>query len=118
MASRRYKLTLGDGVYGPGDVAEIIILDDGNVAGPQAQNWQAEYLLALCIAPTTYHGQCLKYLVLSPRYKGVDLSDIRREGGVVAVGRVVSDQWDSASKQFDAAQVEYWAVGKLSLLEE
>lgn len=118
MTCKSYKLALEGGVYGPGDIAEITIIDDGNVAGPRAPNWQAEYLLALCVTPTTYHGERLKYLVLSPRYKGVDLSDIRREGGVVAVGRILSDQWDSTSKQFEASQVEYWAVGKLSLLEE
>lgn len=118
MTGRRYKLVLEDGVYGPGDISEIMILDEGNVAGPKAPNWQVEYLLALCLAPTTYHGQRLRYLVLSPRYKGADLPGIRREGGIVAVGRILSDQWDSASKEFDAGQVEYWAVGKLIPLGE
>lgn len=118
MTSKRYKLTLGDGAYGPGDIGEITVLDEGTIAGPKLPNWQAEYILARCIAPNSYRGQELKYVVLSPRYAGVALTDIRRGGTAVAVARVLPGVWDLKPQQFEPNQVEYWAVGSLSLIDE
>jgi hypothetical protein len=113
MASRQYKLSLGDGEYGPGDVGEITVVDEGTVPGPNSPNWQPEYLLVKCLAPTSYRGKELKYLVLSPRYKGATLTDIRREGGVVAVGRVLPGIFTTRPQAFAANEVEYWAVGNI-----
>jgi hypothetical protein len=118
MTSKRYKLTLGDGAHGPGDIDEITVLDEGGIAGPKLPNWQAEYMLARCIAPNSYRGQELKYVVLSPRYASVALADIRRGGAAVAVGRVLPGFWDLKPQQFEPNQVEYWAVGLLSVIDE
>lgn len=49
------QLSLGDGAYGPGDIEEVIVLDDGDIAGPKLPNWQSEYMLARCVSPTIYH---------------------------------------------------------------
>jgi hypothetical protein len=117
MAPQQYKLSLEDGAYGPGDIREITVLDEGTVPGPKSPNWQPEYLLVKCLAPTSYRGQELKYLVLSPRYKGATLTDIRREGGVVAVGRILPGIFTTKPQTFAANEVEYWAVGKIAPLD-
>jgi hypothetical protein len=117
MSSQRYKLSIGDGAYGPGDVGEIIVVEERSIAGPQLSNWQTEYMLVRCLTPTSYYGEELRYLVLSPCHAGVSLADIRLGGEVVAMGRILPEFWDVSSQQFEAHQVEYWAVGVLSLPE-
>jgi hypothetical protein len=42
MGRQRYRLSLGDGAHGPGDIAEIIISDGGEVSGPDLPNWQGD----------------------------------------------------------------------------
>ena len=56
--------------------------------------------------------------MLSPRYASVALADIRRGGAAVAVGRVLPGFWDLKPQQFEPNQVEYWAVGLLSVIDE
>jgi hypothetical protein len=116
MASRQYKLSLGDEAYGPGDIREITVQDEGTVPGPQSPNWQPEYMLVKCLNPTSYRGQELTYLVLSPRHKGTTLIDIRQEGGAVAVGRILPGIFTTKPQAFAAHEVEYWAVGKIDSL--
>jgi len=114
MAPRnQFKLALGDGVYGPG--GEVTLLDEGNIAGPNSPNWQAEYMLARCIAPLSSGPAQPDLLVLSPRNAGVTLDDVRHRGGVVGVGRVLREAWTTRPERFEPNQVEYWAVGVLSL---
>jgi hypothetical protein len=114
MGSSQYKVSFGDGAYGPGDIEGITVLDEGTIAGPQLPNWQAEYILARCVSPNSYRGQELKYVVLSPRYANVNLTDIRRGGAVVAVGRILGEK---KPEQLEPNQVQYWAVGVMSLIE-
>lgn len=118
MPSKRYKLNLGEGAYGPGDLGEITILDEGTIAGPNLPNWQDEYMLAKCIAPNSYRGQELKYVVVSPRYANASLRDIRRGGVAVSVGRVLPGVWATMPQHFAPDQVEHWAVGMLLLSDE
>ena len=54
MTSRQYKLSLGDGAYGPGDIQETTVVDEGDIRGPKLPDWQAQYILVRCIFPTTY----------------------------------------------------------------
>jgi hypothetical protein len=117
MDAQRYRLGLGDGAYGPGDINEIVLSDGGVVKGPDLPNWQGEYLLGVCEAPTSYRGETLHYVTLAPRYAGDSLAHIRQSGGVVGVGRVLPGRNPLMSGTFDVADVEYWAVGVLSLLK-
>jgi hypothetical protein len=98
------------GGRGPGDIDEVIVLDERDISGPDVSNWQVDCLLVRCVAPTSYHGQELRYLVLSPRFKGVPVADLRRDGGFVAVGRILSGVWISRPQQFDPNQVQYWEL--------
>jgi len=107
-------LALGEGSYGPG--GEVTLLDEGNIAGPNLPNWQPEYILGRCIAPLSSSAIELDFLVLSPRYVGVTLDDIRHRGGTVGVSRVLPGAWISKPERFEPNQVEYWAIGVLSLI--
>ncbi len=110
MTSQRYKLGLGEGAYGPSDIGVIIVVDEGDIAGPTLAKWQVEYMLARCITPTSYYGQEVRYLALSPRYETESLSSIRSSGGVVAVGRILSAFVAEKPEPFEAIEVEYWAL--------
>jgi hypothetical protein len=79
MTTQRYKLGLGEGAYGPGDISVITVVDEGDIAGPMLANWRVEYMLARCLTPTSYYGEEVRYLVLYPRYAGVG-APRRREG--------------------------------------
>lgn len=116
MHAERYRLNISDG--GSGDIDEIILSDGGVVRGPDLPNWQPEYLLGICEMPTSYRGEELKYVALSPRYAGESLDRIRRSGGVVAVGRILPGRDPLVSGSFNATDVEYWAIGILSNVKE
>jgi hypothetical protein len=116
MDVERYRLNLRDG--GPGDIDELILTAGGVVRGPDLPNWQPEYLLGICEMPTSYRGQELKYVTLSPRYAGESLDRIRNSGGVVGVGRILPGRDILASRSFKATDVEYWAIGILSRFQE
>jgi hypothetical protein len=118
MTSQRYLLSLGEGAYGSDHIGLITIVDEGNIAGPKSLDWEGQNMLAKCLTPTSYYGQEVTYLVLSPRFAGVALSDVRRGEAVVAVGRVLPGCWEVRPPQFAENEVEYWAVGLLTVLED
>jgi len=118
MTSQRYKLGLGDGAYGPGDIGLITVVDEGNIAGPTLPDWQAKHMLARCLTPTSYYGEEVRYLVLSPRYASDSLSRIRSAGGMVAVSRMLPGCVAEKPQRFEPREIEYWAVGALRVLDE
>ncbi len=69
-----------------------------------------------CLDPTTYRGEELQYLVLSPRYSTDSLSSIRTNGGVVGVARMLPGTYTENPQRFEPHQMEYWAVGVLSVI--
>ncbi len=94
-----------------------MVLERGLIKGPDLPNWQRENLLVSCLDPTTYRGVELRYLVLSPRYSTDSLSTIRSGGGVVGVARMLPGTYTENPKRFEPHQVEYWAIGVLSVLK-
>lgn len=112
----RYRLGLADGCYEPGDIGEMTVLGLGLIKGPDLPNWQREGFLVQCLDPTIYRGQALRYLVLSPRYATDSLSRIRAQGGVVGVARMLPGTYAETPRSFEPHQVEYWAIGVLSIL--
>jgi hypothetical protein len=114
MDRQRYQLNLSN--VGPCDIDTVILSDGGVVRGPDLPNWQAEYLLGICEAPTSYRGEALHYVTLAPRFVGESLDHIRETGGTVGVGRVLPGRDPSTSRVFDATDIEYWAIGILSIL--
>jgi hypothetical protein len=115
--NQKYKLVLGDGCYGPGDIGAVTVLGQGVIKGPDLPNWQREGFLVRCLDPTTYRGEELRYLIVSPRYTTDSLSHIQTHGGVVGVARMLPGTYAENPKTFEPRQVEYWAVGALSILK-
>jgi hypothetical protein len=113
MTTQQYKLGLADGAYGPGDIAEVTVADEGIIAGPNLPNWQSDYLLVRCLNPTTYHGEELRYLALGPRELGVSLRSIRTAGGVVSVFRFFEAHSRDKPQTLHPHEGVYWAVGVL-----
>ena len=118
MEPRRYKLGLGNGCHGPGDIGEITVLEQGLIKGPDHPNWRPEGLLVSCLDPTMYRGYELRYLVLSPRYATDSVSTIRTSGGVVGVARMLPGTFTQNPTRFEPHQVEYWAVGVLAVVRK
>ena len=116
MDRQRYRLSLGDGAHGPGDIAEITLSDGGEVRSPDLPNRQSEYMLGVCEAPTFYRGEELRFVTVAPRYFGESLAQIRQSGGVVGVGRVLPGRDPGTSRVLGADDIEYWAVGVLEHL--
>jgi len=117
VKAQRYRIGLGDGCYGPGDIAHLLVSDGGTVRGPQLPDSQPEYILGICEEPKAYRGEPLQYVVLSPRYTTDTLRTIRESGAVVAVGRILPPCDPRLLGSFLKDQVEYWAVGVLSHAE-
>jgi len=114
---RRYRLGMADGAHGPGDVGPLVVTDGGSIAGPDLTNWQVESMLAICEEPLTWRGDFVAFLVLSPRYLGVNLESVRREGGIVGVGRILPGYDPREWPVLQPRAMDYWGVGVISLLE-
>jgi hypothetical protein len=117
MKSQRYRLGLGDGVYGPGDVEPLTVTSIRVLKGPNLPNWQPEVLLAALEKPIQWRGQPVSYVTLSPRHVGGTVFGMQREGGVVAVGRVLPGHNPLLWEKLLPLGLDYWAVGTLALLE-
>lgn len=117
MNPQRYRVGMADGVYGPGDVAPLSTTDGGSIRGPDLPNWQTEFMLLICEEPVIWRGDLISFLEVSPRYVGATLESIRREGGIVGVGRVLPGHDPREWRQLKPHALSYWGVGVLSLLE-
>ena len=117
METRRYRLGLGDGSYGPGDVEPLTIRICQVVKGPSLPNWQPESILAALESPIEWRGELVSYVTLSPRYTTDTLSSIQERGGVVAVGRVLPGNDPRGWTELIPSALHYWAVGTLGVLD-
>ena len=106
----RFRLALGDGAYGPGDVDPFLVEIVGTIPGPDLPNWDHESLLAVCIRPFSWHGEEVKYVVASPRYSTDSISSIAQRGGIVALGRVRPGFDPTKWSRLDHTAVHYWSV--------
>ena len=115
MSLTRIRLALGDGAYGPGDVEPFRVEVIGVIRGPDLPNWDHESLLAVCEEPFDWHGEAVKYVVISPRYSMDSLSSIATQGGIVALGRVRPGHDATEWAQVDPSAVHYWAVATATI---
>jgi hypothetical protein len=115
--SRRYRLGLADGAYGPGDVAPLTLTLGRIIKGPNLPNWQPDSILAALERPVEWRGELVCYVTLNPRYTTDTLNEIREKGGVVAVGRVRPGHDPLDWTELVPAALDYWAVGTLAVLE-
>jgi hypothetical protein len=50
-------------------------------------------------------------VLVSPRYTGTSLENLRTQGGVVAITRVLPNVSADIGKEFKTQEVDYFAVG-------
>ena len=114
VAPSRYRLRVSDGAHGPGDVPLLGIEDGGTIKGPALPNWQDEALLGILGGPLRWRDTIVNFVIVTPRYAGTSLADVRKGGGIVGVGRVLHGSDPRQWQVVDPAQVEYWGAGVLS----
>ena len=117
MKRQRFRLGLADGAHGPGDVGPLILDSVHELRGPDLPNWQPEVLLAVLENQVEWRGEIVRYVTLSPRNSGGTVFRMRKEGGVVAVGRVRPGHEPLEWKRIDPTGVDFWGVGVLDVLE-
>ena len=113
-APSRYRLSVSDGAHGPGDVPLLGIEDGGVIKGPALPNWQDEALLGILGESLRWRDTIVDFVIITPRYAGTSLADVRKGGGIVGVGRVLHGSDARQWQVVDPAQVEYWGAGVLS----
>ena len=116
MSRTRFRLALGDGAYGPGDVEPFVVEVVGILPGPNLPNWDRELLLAVCELPFTWRGEEVKYVIASPRHFSDSLASIATRGGIVAIGRVRPGHDPMAWPHVDHTAIDYWAVASATLV--
>jgi len=116
VKAQRYRLALGGGAYGPGDVPPLTISMVQVVKGPDLPDWQPESIIAELDPPIEWHGQLVSHVTLSPRYATDTLSSITDRGGVVAVGRVLPGNDPLGWTELIPSALHYWGVGTLCAL--
>src|ERR1700735_2836083 len=115
MKAHRFRLGLSDGAYGPGNIERFTVASIHELPGPGLPNWQPVVLLAEVECQIEWRGECVRYVTLSPRYSDETVFRMRKEGGVVAVGRVRPGHDPLEWKRLDPAGVEYCGVGVLEI---
>lgn len=78
----------------------------------------SRYLLLKTLRPVSYQSDQIEYVVISPRYAGTSLEEIRSQGGTVGVARVRPNVQVDLSKGLQKDEVEYIAVGTCEVVEE
>ena len=117
MERRRYRLGMADGAYGPGDVEPITIVENRLIPGPGIPDWQTESLLTVLDQPLDWRGELVTFLTINPRYTHDSLSKVRRQGGVVMVGRVRPGHDPRTWENLVPVALGHWGVGVLAVLE-
>lgn len=110
----RFRVLCGNGnCFGPAlppilteEVGEVSYLSD------------TRYLLLKTLRPVSYLNDQIDYVVISSRYAGTSLEDLRAQGGAVGVARVRPNVHVDLNKELQKDEVEYIAIGKCELVEE
>ena len=116
MSRTRFRLVLGNGAYGPGDVEPFLVEVARTIRGPNLPNWDHESLLAACEQPFAWRGEEVRYVVVSPRYSQDSLTSIFLRGGMVALGRVHPGHDPMQWTHLDQAAVHYWAIASAEVV--
>ncbi len=78
----------------------------------------SRYLLLKTLRPVSYQGEQVEYVLISPRYAGTSLEEIRNQGGTVGVARVRPNVQVDLNKGLQKDEVEYIAIGRCELVKE
>jgi len=74
-------------------------------------------LLLKTLRPVSYQSDQIEYVVISPRYVGTSLEEIRSQGGAVGVARGRPKVQVDLSKGLQKEDVDYIAIGKCEPVE-
>ena len=69
------------------------------------------YLLLKLQQPASYRNDLIEFVLVSPRYTGTSLENLRTQGGVVAIIRVLPNVNVDIGKEFKTQEVDYFAAG-------
>ena len=92
----------------------VVVGIEGIVEGPNLENWQGKYLKLSVKSPFDWNGELVKEMIAAPRYTGVTISDIERNGGTVGVSRVRPNKTLTIAQEFSPEDVEYIIIGSLT----
>ena len=109
----QFRIACGNGgCFGPAlrpvlteEIGEVSFLPD------------TRYLLLKLQSPTLYQTDSIEYLLVTPRYAGISLEDLRARGGTVGIARVLPHVVVDPSKGFTKDEIEYFAIGDCTLVE-
>jgi hypothetical protein len=76
-----------------------------------------QYLLLKLQQPASYRNDLIEYVLVSPRHTGTSLENLRAQGGVVAITRVLPNVSVDIGKEFKTEEVDYFAVGDCKPVE-
>jgi hypothetical protein len=108
----------------PGDFSSpdgpnrVVVEVEGIVEGPDLENWRGECLKLSVKSPFDWNGELVKEMIAAPRYTGVTISGIERNGGTVGVSRVRPNRKVTIAQTFSPEDVEYIIIGSLAANKE
>ncbi|MBM4258717.1 MAG: hypothetical protein FJ147_22805 [Deltaproteobacteria bacterium] len=75
------------------------------------------YLLLKLVSPASYQDDPLEYLVVTPRYVGVSIPELRTQRCVVGIGRVLPHVTVDIHQGLKKEDVDYFAIGDCEPVE-
>ena len=109
---QRYRIGLGDGAHGPGDVPQFAVTVQRVVA---SSNPQVDTAVASVDAPFYWRGYKVTHVTFSPRYVGTTLATILADGGIVNVMLVETGVDPLQTHQLDESMLNFWGAGVVKL---
>lgn len=112
----RYEISVGEpwDFEGPDGPNRVLVEGISIVSGPNEPYWQPSYLLLRVQHPFTYRGESVHLLVACPRYEGVTLESLERDGGTAGIARVRPNIEITAGVPFGTDDVEYFMIGTIN----
>lgn len=92
--------------FGPWTVETVGVVGDSD----------AGHLLLALPHPAQVDGAMVEVLAVRPRYVGVTLQDLLREGGTVGIWRVLPGRLTDLASGITPDNAEYWAIGTCVML--
>ena len=102
----------------PGRGTMIEGLTGGICLGPAERNWQGKYLLVSAFQEFSWKGETVRQLLLSPRYTGDRIEDIRTgKKMIMGIARVKPGTFLKTSTPFSKEDVDYFAIGSAQIVK-
>lgn len=104
---KQYEIIGGDDdTWGP-RFGPVIADDAGEISGLSG----GRFILLHLVKPFQHTGENVEFLVVSPRYEGFTLNDIREKGCFVAIGRILPGKKIDKQKGFSKDDADYFSIG-------